>query len=166
MFHNEGNSTLLRGLTSIIRKSPLKYLKEIILVDDASEAREYLHGQLDQFLKTLPLEVKIFRNAERMGLMRSRLRGANAAQGDTMTFLDAHIEATDGWLQPLLNEIKQNRKSIACPVIDVISDETFEYLTGSEMTYGGFDSHFVFDWIPVPARENERRKNDYSLALR
>ena len=34
------------------------------------------------------------------------------------------------------------------------------------MTYGGFDSHFEFDWIPVPERENVRRRNDRSLALR
>ena len=58
------------------------------------------------------------------------------------------------------------RKAIPCPVIDVISDDTFEYLTGSDMTYGGFDSHFVFDWIPVPERENVRRNRDTSLPIR
>jgi polypeptide N-acetylgalactosaminyltransferase len=109
VYHNEANSTLLRGLTSIVRKSPTKYLREIILVDDASEGREYLHEPLDKFVKTLPVPVKIFRNKKRLGLMRSRLVGADAATGDTMTFLDAHIEATNGWLPPLLNEIKKNR---------------------------------------------------------
>jgi polypeptide N-acetylgalactosaminyltransferase len=109
VYHNEANSTLLRGLTSIVRKSPLKYIKEIILVDDASEGREYLHGPLDEFVKTLPVSIRIFRNKERLGLMRSRLVGADAATGETMTFLDAHIEATNGWLPPLLNEIKRNR---------------------------------------------------------
>jgi hypothetical protein len=113
VYHNEGNSTLLRGLTSIVRKSPIKYLKEIILVDDASENREYLHDPLDQFVKTLSVPVKIFRNKERLGLMRSRLRGADAATGDTMTFLDAHIECTDGWLPPLLSEIRMNRLTSA-----------------------------------------------------
>lgn len=44
-----------------------------------------------------------------MGLMRSRLRGAAIAKGDTMTFLDAHVEVTNGWLPPLLFEIKKNR---------------------------------------------------------
>jgi hypothetical protein len=69
----------------------------------------YLGQPLDDFVKTLPVPVKIFRNKERMGLMRSRLVGAEAATGDTMTFLDAHIECTDGWLPPLLTEIKHNR---------------------------------------------------------
>ncbi len=34
------------------------------------------------------------------------------------------------------------------------------------MTYGGFDRRIVFDWIPVPKREDKRRNNDRSLALR
>jgi polypeptide N-acetylgalactosaminyltransferase len=109
VYHNEGNSTLLRGLTSIVRRSPPSLLKEIILVDDASEKRDYLHGPLDEFAATMPVPVKIYRNEERMGLMRSRMRGAAAATGDTMTFLDAHIEVTRGWLEPLLAEIKTNK---------------------------------------------------------
>lgn len=107
--HNEANSTLLRTLVSIVRKSPLRYIKEIILVDDLSEDRPYLGKPLDDFVKTLPVKVIVMRNTERSGLMRSRLRGAAVAKGDTMTFLDAHVEVTNGWLPPLLYEIKKNR---------------------------------------------------------
>lgn len=42
VYHNEGNSTLLRGLVSIVRRSPIRYLKEIILVDDCSVDRGFL----------------------------------------------------------------------------------------------------------------------------
>ena len=109
MHHNEANSTLLRTLVSIVRKTPKRYLKEIILVDDLSEERPYLGKPLDEFVKTLPCKVVVLRNEKRMGLMRSRLRGAEVAKGDTMTFLDAHVEVTNGWLPPLLYEIKKNR---------------------------------------------------------
>ena len=44
-----------------------------------------------------------------------------------------------GWLEPLLFEIKKDKTNVICPIIDVISDETFEFLTGSDLTYGGFN---------------------------
>ena len=109
VFHNEANSTLLRTLVSLVNRTPLRYLAEIILVDDKSVNRPYLGKPLDDFVATLPVKVVVLRNEERMGLMRSRLRGAAIATGDTMTFLDAHCEANVGWLPPLLIEIKRNR---------------------------------------------------------
>ena len=108
VYHNEAESTLLRSITTIILRTPLHLIKEFILVDDASENREYLHGPLDEFVAKLPVPVKIFRSEERLGLIRARLRGAEEASGDTMTFLDSHIEATRGRLEPLLAEIKND----------------------------------------------------------
>lgn len=67
-------------------------------------------------------------------------------QGEVITFLDAHCECTEGWLEPLLARIVQNRRTVVCPIIDVISDETFEYITASDSTWGGFNWKLNFRW--------------------
>ena len=98
-------------------------------------------------MKNLPVPVHIIRQQHREGLIRARLEGAKIAKGEVLTFLDAHIEASPGWLEPLLYEIKKDRTNVICPIIDVISDDTFEFLTGSDLTYGGFNwkLNFRFD---------------------
>lgn len=72
--------------------------------------------------------------------------GAKHVKGDVITFLDAHCECTEGWLEPLLARIVEDRKTVVCPIIDVISDETFEYITASDMTWGGFNWKLNFRW--------------------
>ncbi|CAF4826666.1 unnamed protein product, partial [Rotaria sp. Silwood1] len=99
-FHNEAWSVLLRSIHSIINRSPSHLLKEIILVDDFSDM-EHLKEPLDEYIKHLKI-VSIVRQKQREGLIRSRLAGAAIAKGDVIIFLDSHIEATEGWLEPLL----------------------------------------------------------------
>ncbi|NWR35926.1 GLT13 acetylgalactosaminyltransferase, partial [Tachuris rubrigastra] len=165
VFHNEAWSTLLRTVSSVINRSPPRLLREIILVDDASE-REFLKASLENYVKNLEVPVKIIRMEQRSGLIRARLRGAAASKGQVITFLDAHCECTLGWLEPLLARIKEDRKTVVCPIIDVISDDTFEYMAGSDMTYGGFNWKLNFRWYPVPQREMDRRKGDRTLPVR
>ena len=165
VFHNEAWSTLLRTLYSVINRSPPDLLNEIILVDDASTMEE-LRGQLDEFVKKLPVRVLVERMPERSGLVKARLHGAALSQGQVLTFLDAHCECTIGWLEPLLLEVKKNPKAAACPIIDVISDDTFEYSTGSDMTWGGFNWKLQFRWFAVSEREQQRRGRDRSVPIR
>ncbi|XP_078085318.1 polypeptide N-acetylgalactosaminyltransferase 13 isoform X1 [Mustelus asterias] len=165
VFHNEAWSTLLRTIHSVLIRSPKKVLREIILVDDDSE-RDFLKKPLENYVKNLQVPVKIIRMEQRSGLIRARLRGAAASKGQVITFLDAHCECTIGWLEPLLARIKENRTAVVCPIIDVISDDTFEYMAGSDMTYGGFNWKLNFRWYPVPQREMDRRKGDRTISVR
>ncbi|CAC5397411.1 GALNT [Mytilus coruscus] len=93
-------------------------------------------------------------------------RGAAASKGKVITFLDAHCECTEGWLEPLLAEIHKDRTAVVCPIIDVISDDTFEYIPGSDMTWGGFNWKLNFRWYPVPQRELDRRGGERSNPTR
>ncbi|XP_072331424.1 polypeptide N-acetylgalactosaminyltransferase 13 isoform X2 [Scyliorhinus torazame] len=165
VFHNEAWSTLLRTIHSVLIRSPKKVLREIILVDDDSE-RDFLKKPLENYVKNLQVPVKIIRMEQRSGLIRARLRGAAASKAQVITFLDAHCECTVGWLEPLLARIKENRTAVVCPIIDVISDDTFEYMAGSDMTYGGFNWKLNFRWYPVPQREMDRRKGDRTISVR
>lgn len=101
----------------------------------------------------------------RSGLIRARLTGSEMAKGKILLFLDAHVEVTDGWLEPLVSRVAEDRKRVVAPIIDVISDDTFEYVTASETTWGGFNWHLNFRWYAVPKRELNRRGSDRSMPI-
>lgn len=60
----------------------------------------------DGHLLTAIPKVRLIQLQERQGLIRARVRGAQEARGDVLTFLDSHCEVTPGWLEPLLSRIK------------------------------------------------------------
>ncbi|XP_030216841.1 polypeptide N-acetylgalactosaminyltransferase 10 [Gadus morhua] len=149
-FHNEGWSSLLRTVHSVLLRSPPQLLAEVILVDDYSD-KEHLKAALEDYMARLP-KVRILRNKKREGLIRTRLLGAAAATGEVITFLDSHCEANVNWLPPLLDRIAQNRKAIVCPMIDVIDHDNFGYETqAGDAMRGAFDWEMFYKRIPIPA---------------
>ncbi|XP_065660780.1 polypeptide N-acetylgalactosaminyltransferase 2 isoform X3 [Hydra vulgaris] len=153
-FHNEGRAALLRTVVSALNKSPEHLLKEIILVDDFSD------NPLDgEELLALP-RVKLIRNNQREGLIRSRVKGADMAVGEVLTFLDSHCECNEMWLEPLLQAIKDNRKIVASPIIDVIGHEDFKYLSSSSDLRGGFGWNLNFKWDFLPPNHLIKHQQD------
>lgn len=167
VFHNEAWSTLLRTLHSIINRTPLVALKEIIIVDDKSDSKfGYLQDELREEIKKFPIPIQLFRMPDRSGLIRARLKGAKESSGDILLFLDAHIECSVGWFEPLVARVMENPKIVISPIIDVIDDQSFEYVTASDMTWGGFNWKLNFRWFNAPPRENLRRHHDRTVPLR
>ncbi|VDO25917.1 unnamed protein product [Onchocerca flexuosa] len=159
VYHNEAFSTLMRTVMSVILRSPKENLKEVILVDDFS-TRTFLKDELDRFVAKLSVRVKVIRADQRVGLIRARLMGAKEAEGDVLTFLDSHCECSKGWLEPLLARIKENRKAVVCPVIDVINERTFAYQKGIELFRGGFNWNLQFRWYALPPEMVKSRSED------
>ena len=153
-FHNEAWSVLLRTVHSVLARSPPHLLHEVILVDDAS-TMDHVKEDLERYMSQYP-QVRIVRAAMRVGLIRARLMGAAHARGEVLTYLDSHCEATEGWLEPLLDRIARNSTIVVCPIIDIISDDTLEYQKSGYTAVGGFDWNLQFNWHAVPAREKAR----------
>jgi len=148
IFHNEAWSTLLRTIYSVINRSPSHLLAEILLVDDASTL-DHLKDRLQKKVDEMGPKVKLIRQSERTGLMRTRMVGVMESTSQVLTFLDSHVEATEGWLEPLLERIHLNPKAIACPVIEEVNDKTFQYKFVTRDLVGTFNWNLDFGWTQI-----------------
>ncbi|XP_034080167.1 polypeptide N-acetylgalactosaminyltransferase 2 isoform X7 [Gymnodraco acuticeps] len=153
-FHNEARSALLRTVVSVLKKSPVHLVKEIILVDDYSDNPEdgALLGKIEK--------LRVLRNDRREGLMRSRVRGADAAVAPVLTFLDSHCECNDHWLEPLLERVAEDKSRVVSPIIDVINMDNFQYVGASADLKGGFDWNLVFKWDYMTLEQRRARQGN------
>ncbi|XP_055445600.1 inactive polypeptide N-acetylgalactosaminyltransferase-like protein 5 [Bubalus kerabau] len=152
-FHNEEFSALFRTLSSIMTLTQQYILEEIILVDDMSDFGD-LKEKLDYHLEIFRGKIKLIRNKKREGLIRARMTGASHASGDVLVFLDSHCEVNKVWLEPLLNAIAKDPKTVVCPLIDVIDYMTLEYQP-SPIVRGAFNWRLEFKWDHVLSYEIE-----------
>uniref|UniRef100_A0A8D8UD27 Polypeptide N-acetylgalactosaminyltransferase n=1 Tax=Cacopsylla melanoneura TaxID=428564 RepID=A0A8D8UD27_9HEMI len=160
VFHNEGFTSLLRTVHSVINRTPARYLEEVLLVDDFSN-KEDLNEKLEDYITRFNGKVRLIRNKEREGLIRTRSRGAKESRGEVIVFLDAHCEVGLNWLPPLLAPIYSDRKIMTVPVIDGIDFQTWEFRSVYEP-----DHHYrgIFEWgmlykeNELPEKEAKKRK--------
>ncbi|KAK6165301.1 hypothetical protein SNE40_022252 [Patella caerulea] len=150
--HNEARSVLIRTLTSILRQTDLKLLRQVIVVFDNETDTSYV----EDYFKDNNIFL-FLHTTQREGLVRSRLLGAAQAEGSVLIFLDSHCECNINWLEPLLLAIAQNRNKIVSPYIDTIRPDTFQYVQAPANLQGGFNWHLDFVWQAIPYHKYTQR---------
>uniref|UniRef100_UPI00358F62C3 N-acetylgalactosaminyltransferase 7-like isoform X1 n=2 Tax=Myxine glutinosa TaxID=7769 RepID=UPI00358F62C3 len=163
VFHNEGWSTFVRTIHSVVKRTPSRYLAEIVLIDDFS-TKEHLKERLEEYIKQWNGLVKLFRNSQRQGLIRARSTGAQKAElGQVLVYLDAHCEVGMNWYPPLVAPIAHNRMVSTVPLIDSINgnDYTLQIQGGGDedgFARGAWDWSMLWKRVPLTKREHDRRK--------
>nr|XP_055048779.1 probable polypeptide N-acetylgalactosaminyltransferase 8 [Misgurnus anguillicaudatus] len=152
VYLNEGLSIIQRAVCSIIDRTPSHLLKDIILVDDYSsnvDLQLALDEYIDQINKDKPGLLKKVRHTRQMGLAKARISGWEAATGQVVAILDAHIEVIEQWAEPLLARIKADRTIVLSPVFDKIKFDTMDVVQYQPSTH-------AFDWALWCMYENFR----------
>ncbi|XP_029378272.1 probable polypeptide N-acetylgalactosaminyltransferase 8 [Echeneis naucrates] len=141
IYVNEALSVIKRAIRSIITHTPQHLLREIILVDDHSTYND-LGKQLEDYIAQIHEErtalIKKVQHKQQMGLSQSRISGWEHATADVVAILDAHIETTEGWAEPLLARIKADRTVVVSPVFDKVNFDTL-HVERYEASSHGFD---------------------------
>ncbi|XP_022213602.1 putative polypeptide N-acetylgalactosaminyltransferase 13 isoform X2 [Drosophila obscura] len=164
-FHNEARSMLLRTIISLISRTPEDYLHELILIDDASQDVSLLDDLKKLMAKVYATRGRLtlicLRNVRRQGLIWSRNRGAEAATGHFLLFLDSHCEVNEAWLEPLLDRLALNATLAVSPLLDPIDPTTLRYSKGNELLKGGFDWSLHFHWLKRELSAKEAPEQPY-----
>jgi polypeptide N-acetylgalactosaminyltransferase len=71
-----------------------------------------------------------------------------------------------GWLESLISRIAEDRTRVVCPVIDIISDDTFAYVRSFELHWGAFNWELHFRWYTLGGSEIKKRKEDITEPFR
>ncbi|KAL4640508.1 N-acetylgalactosaminyltransferase 7-like [Arapaima gigas] len=162
VFHNEGWSTLMRTVHSVIKRTPRKYLAEIVMIDDFSN-KEHLKERLEEYIKQWNGLVKLFRNQRREGLIQARSIGAQKATlGQVLIYLDAHCEVGPNWYAPLVAPISKDRTICTVPLVDYIDGHvyTIEPQQGGDedgFARGAWDWSMLWKRVPLSNKEKAKR---------
>jgi polypeptide N-acetylgalactosaminyltransferase len=143
----------IRTAQSVYYETPAEVLKEIVIVDDASEP-----PLKDSWREDLAAKygVKYVRLDKAAGLIGAKQAGAEAATGDIIVFFDCHVKPdTDYWV-PYVKEISENYRRAVIPVITVLNVDTWTQRerpqkgSGMSKCYLTFDAEFKWTTDDTP----------------
>ncbi|XP_062136019.1 putative inactive polypeptide N-acetylgalactosaminyltransferase 12 [Drosophila sulfurigaster albostrigata] len=144
IFRNEKLETLLRMFHSLRDRTNMTLISELIVINDYSDTGFWLEKSsrdaFDAYLKHyITPNLQIFHMEDQMGLMRARRFAVRYSNFDIIIFVDANVEFTDGWLEPMLTVLNHHEPTLVSPQIDRFNEQTLEYVRIEEQ-------RGVFDW--------------------
>ncbi|CAE7657624.1 GALNT2 [Symbiodinium sp. CCMP2456] len=129
---NETAWNVQHTVQAIWEATPRAELLEILLVDDAS--RPSLERQLSRAVSRgaalflTSHRARVLRNPDPRGLLRSKQRGADAAKGDAIVFLDCHVRPMEHWTEGLLEHLNADWRRVAVPLMTNLDPDTWREL--------------------------------------
>ena len=113
----------VRTAESVFYETPAEILKEIVLVDDASDPPlEDSWSEKD----AAAFGVKYVRLDSPAGLIGAKQAGAEAATGDIIVFFDCHVKPAEDYWVPYVKAVEENYKRVVIPTITNLNVDTWE----------------------------------------
>jgi len=126
---NEGDF-VAKTVRSVFAATPKEELREIIVVDDAS------NPPVARFISDEELfehRARVIRHETQQGLIRSKKDGGDAALGDAIVFLDCHVKPMEDWTRSIIGNLRANPKRVVVPSITSLDPDTWQ----EQSPYGG-----------------------------
>ena len=96
---------LTRGCLEAVRQTLAGHRGEIIVVDDGSS------DETPAYLESLGRAVRVIQNHQNLGFAAACNRGAAEARGEFVVFLNNDTLPEPGWLEPLLDEVRNSEET-------------------------------------------------------
>jgi len=150
---NETWPQIRATLSAVLAYTPSDVLDEILMVDDGN-SEEWMHHE---DMTKLHAKVRVHRNEERQGLIRSKVIGAKLVTSPVIVFMEPHCIVNKQWLEPLLLQLTQSEghSTVVMPVLDIIPEDNFNDYKVANHHIGGFDWSLTFNWMALITERNK-----------
>lgn len=142
-----------RTARSVWEATPAERLKEIVIVDDASDP------PLEHFAAAELYKVRFIVHPKPLGLIGAKRTGGDAAVGDVIVFFDCHVKPDANYWIPFVKHLEANPRRVVVPVITELDVDKWQEVNrprggGMSKCYLTFDAQFKWtddntDFVPL-----------------